>query len=135
LPGDDSVASSEDKTEEVPAASIQLSQLVEQDDAPALGRPDLRVRQSDPALVWVAPEDATYRISIRDNQAGDRPTDALGFELSVSDVAPAFELIAYRPHPTNNPATARAVGSSLARGGTESIHLLALRQDGLLEPI
>lgn len=117
------------------AEQWKLTQLAEQDDPPAVGRPDVRVRRYDPELVWTAPEEATYRISVRDNQTGSRPTDSVRFALSVSEIQPRFRLLAYRPFPHSNPATARPFGSNLMRGGTELVHVLALREDGYAGPI
>jgi hypothetical protein len=117
------------------ANAVKLSQLAEQDDAPSVGRPDLRQRQLDPALLWTAPEEATYRAVVIDNQAGERPSDAQHFALSVAQPQPGFRLLAYQPLPTNNPAAARPAGANLLRGGTEELRVLALRDDGYAGPI
>ncbi|MEX1042934.1 MAG: hypothetical protein WDZ51_20030 [Pirellulaceae bacterium] len=113
----------------------KLTQLAEQDDPPAVGRPDVRVRRYDPELVWTAPEEAIYRISVGDNQTGTRPTDAMRFAFSVGAIQPGFELLAYRPFPHSNPATARPFGTNLMLGGTEAVHVLARREDGYAGPI
>ncbi len=117
------------------ASTFKLSQLAEQDDGPTLGRSDVRVRQADPALVWTAPEDATYRAVVLDNQAGVRPSDAQQYLLAVDSVKPGFRLLAYQPFPSNNPAAARPFGSNLMRGGTEALHVLCLREDGYAGPV
>lgn len=129
------------KVESLPAVegaaanAVKLSQLAEQDDAPTVGRPDLRERQADPALVWTAPEEATYRAVVLDNQAGERPGDAQQFTLAVDQLKPGFRLLAYHPLPTNNPAAARPAGTNLLRGGTEELRVLAMRDDGYAGPI
>ncbi len=117
------------------ANQVKLSQLAEQDDAPTVGRPDLRERQADPALVWTAPEEATYRAVVLDNQAGERPGDAQQFALAVDQLKPGFRLLAYHPLPTNNLAAARPAGASLLRGGTAELRVLAMRDDGYAGPI
>lgn len=117
------------------AGQWKLTQLAEQDDPPTVGRPDIRVRRYDPELVWTAPEGANYRISVRDNQTGNRPSDSMRFSLSVGEIQPGFWLLAYRPFPHSNPATARPLGTNLMRGGTEAVHVLALREDGYAGPI
>jgi len=117
------------------ANAVTLSQLAEQDDALSVGRPDVRERQADPALVWTAPEEATYRAVVLDNQAGERPIDARQFALAVDQAKPGFRLLAYQPLATNNPAAARPAGANLLRGGTEELRVLALRDDGYAGPI
>jgi len=123
------------KREGESAEQWKYTQIAEQDDPPSVGRPDVRVRRYDPELLWTAPEEATYRISVRDNQTGTRPQDAVGFALSVSEIRAGFQLVAYRPFPHSNPATARPFGTNLMRGGTESVHVLTLREDGYAGPI
>ncbi|MBX3420841.1 MAG: hypothetical protein KF752_04715 [Pirellulaceae bacterium] len=109
--------------------------LVEQDDAGYVGTPELRIRQTDPHLVWTAPESATYRVRIVDRQSGHRPHDALGFLMEIRPPQPSFELMAYPVFPTNNPAGARPAGSALQRDGAVQIHVTILRRDGWDGPI
>ncbi len=90
-----------------PADAANPIQLASQDDAPPLGGPAMRTRRLDPSLVWTVPEDARYRITVRDNQTGQRPADATEFSLSVRPVNPSVRLLAYRPYPSNNPAGSR----------------------------
>jgi hypothetical protein len=110
-------------------------QVANQDDAPSLGGPAIRLRRTDPWLQWTAPEDATYRIVVIDNQSGSRVDDAMRFTLSVSEVQPGFRLLAYHPFPTNAPAASRPFGTQLLKGGTEPIQILAIREDGFGESI
>lgn len=112
------------------APGEKLQQIAENDDGPTIGGPAMQIRNRDPYLAWTAPEDGTYRIQLRDQEAGKRPPDSLSYLLTVREPNPDFELLAYRQFPTNNAATARPHGSNLPRGGTESIHVLAVRKDG-----
>ncbi|MEZ6133425.1 MAG: hypothetical protein R3C53_00810 [Pirellulaceae bacterium] len=100
------------------------------DDGATLGDASARLRQLDPSIVWTAPEDGTYCAVVQDNQAGNRPRDATAFSLTIRQPQPAFELIAYRPLPTNNPAGEKPSGTLLARGATEAIRVFAKRMDG-----
>ncbi len=120
---------------QVNPADAQAKQLLSLDDVPTLGGPAIRIRRLDPRLVWKVPQDATYHIVLRDNQAGQRPADATDFLLTVQPAAPSFRLLAYRPFPNNNPASSRPIGASLMRGGTEAIHVLAIREDDFSGPI
>ncbi|MCA9134372.1 MAG: hypothetical protein KDA45_14485, partial [Planctomycetales bacterium] len=104
-----------------------LQRLVDQDDPPALGDVAVGAALRDPRLGWTAPEDAVYRLELRDSEAGPRPADAGHFSLTVSEPQPEFELLSYFPYPTNTPATARPMGSHLLPGGTEAIRVVALR--------
>jgi hypothetical protein len=117
----------EPATAEAPA---RLNQVAQQDDDTPIGRPDVRLRRLDPRLLWTPPAEGIYRAQVLDQQAGDRPDDAVFFRLSVSPAQPTFSLVAYQPFPNNNPATARGFGSNLLRGGSESIHVIVLRHAG-----
>jgi hypothetical protein len=116
-------------------SSVSLSLVAEQDDAPHLGTPEMRIRRLDPHLVWTAPESGIYRVVVLDNQSGDRPIDSIRFNLEIRPPKPGFSLIAYRAFPTNNPATSRPWGSHLIRRGTEQIHLTLIRHDGFAGPV
>lgn len=118
-----------------PDAAPQLQQVAEQDDAPSLGTPAVKVRQLDPKLLWTAPDAATYQLSIIDRQSGNRPTDSRGFLLEIRPAQPSFAIIAHQVFPTNNPATARPWGSQLTRNGTTQVHVTVIRYDGFASSI
>lgn len=107
-----------------------LQFLADRDDEPTIGSSEVKIVQKDPSLAWKAPRDGDYRIEVRDNEQGKRPVNAQQFMLQTSAPKPSFSLVAYRPFPTNNPATARQIGSNLQRGGTEAVRILALRKHG-----
>ncbi|MCA9125999.1 MAG: hypothetical protein KDB22_02900, partial [Planctomycetales bacterium] len=109
--------------------------LSERDDEPGFGGPELLLPSKDPSLDWHAPQDGIYRVAVLDNESGQRPVDSTEFILRVSPPRPDFELFAYRPFPTNNPAGARPMGSNLLRGGTEVVRLLVNRKHGYAGPI
>jgi hypothetical protein len=112
-----------------------LQQLLEQDDAATIGGPALKMRLRDPYVQFSVSENANYRIQLIDNASGNRAPESLRYVLNVREAHPTFDLLAYAPFPINTPATARQVGSHLMRGGTEAIHVLALRKDGFAAPI
>ena len=123
------------KVEKGGTSEERLSQLAEQDDAAILGDAAVRIRRLDPSLVWTPPEDASYRISLRDSQAGERPSDAQQFVLVVRQAQPGFELVAYSPYPSNNVASSRHFGSNLLLGSTDVIHVVAMRRGGFNGPV
>lgn len=113
-----------------PGATATFQQLAEQDDAPAVGTPAVRVRRLDPQLVWKATEAATYQLKLIDRQTGQRPVDSRGFLLEIRAAQPDFALVAHDPFPTNNPATSKPFGMQLMRNGSAQIHVSVLRYDG-----
>lgn len=112
-----------------------LQQVGEQDDATTIGGPAVKLRLRDPYLQYTAPENATYRVMLIDNAAGNRPADSVRFVLQVREARPTFELVAYTPYPINTPPQSKPIGSRLLRGGTEAVHVLLMRKDGFNEPI
>ena len=112
-----------------------IQQIAEQDDAATLGNAAMKLRQRDPYLQFTAPENATYRILLADNQTGVRPTASRNFVLTVREATPNFELLAYQPFPSKDIAQSKNWASNLSRGGTETIHVLVARRDGFGEAI
>ncbi len=112
-----------------------LQQLAEQDDAPSIGGAAMKLRMRDPYLQFTAPEEATYRVLLADNQTGVRPNDSRNFLLTVREAQPSFELLAYQPFPSKDIAQSKQWGSNLMRGGTETVHVLVCRRDGFSDAI
>jgi hypothetical protein len=117
------------------AGEEQLTQLAAQDDPPAQGSLEMRVRELDPQLTWTAPGDGVYRIFVRDNLTGARPANSRAIGLAISTAQPEFRLLCYHPYPHTNLAGARPLGINLPRGGTESCGVIALRRNGFNLPI
>ncbi len=113
----------------------QLTRLVENDDAPASGTPPFRIVRSDPSLRWEVPEDATYRVVVRDQLATSASSAGKKYILAVRKPQPALDLLAAWAYPTNNQAQARPIGNNLLVGGSVAVRVLALRSDGLTGPI
>ncbi len=118
-----------------PNGNESLQQLAEQDDAATLGTAAMKLRMRDPYLQFTAPENATYRILLADNQTGVRPAGSRNFVLTVREAQPAFELLAYLPFPSKDVAQSKNWASNLARGGTETVHVRVTRRDGFNEAI
>lgn len=112
-----------------------IQQLAEQDDAATIGNASMKLRQRDPSLQFTAPENASYRVLLADNQTGTRPAGSRTFVLSVREPKPNFELLVYQPFPSKDVAQSKNWASNLARGGTEMIQVLVARRDGFNEAI
>ena len=112
-----------------------LQQLAEQDDAAPIGGAAMKLRMRDPYLQFTAPENATYRILLADNQTGVRPSGSRSFVLTVREAQPGFELLAYQPFPSKDVVQSKHWGSNLMRGGTEAVHVLVTRRDGFADAI
>lgn len=113
----------------------QLQQLAFQDDRGTVGGPAMRIRYRDPSLKWTAPEDATYRIVLSDNEAGKRPADSANYRVWVRPEQPGFALLAMHAYPNLNRELSKPFGLNLMRGGTELVRVIALRHDGFNEAI
>lgn len=117
------------------AGKETLQQLAEQDDAATLGPAAMKLRMRDPYLPFTAPENATYRILLADNATGARPSESLNYVLTVREPNPSFELLAYQPFPSKDPAQSKNWATNLMKGGTEAVHVLVTRRDGFNDPI
>ncbi len=117
------------------AGKETLKQLAEQDDAATIGPVAMKLRMRDPYLQFTAPENGTYRVLLADNATGARPSEALNFVLTVREAQPSFELLAYQPFPSKDPAQSKNWATNLMRGGTEAVHVLVTRRDGFSEAI
>jgi hypothetical protein len=95
----------------------------------------LTLSTTDPVAMFVAPETATYQLTVRDLDTGDALARSKRFYLRIAKPVPTFDLVAYQPFPHLDLAQSRAHGSRLFRGGTEGIRVVALRRDGWTGPI
>lgn len=112
------------------------SPLITNDDPAIVGAPPLRIIDHDPYFVWTPPNAGSYALLLQDLAVSDsRPNDATAYMLEVRQPASDFELLAYRPFPSNNSAGAQPYGSHMLRGGTDVLHVLAVRRDGFDQPI
>jgi len=87
----------------------------------------------DPAYRFVAPEDGTYRVMVRDMTRTSHDDPRAVYRLSIRSPQPDFRLVAVPRPPTNTPlqGSQRTVWSPLLRkGGAELIEVYAWRRDG-----
>lgn len=87
----------------------------------------------DPAYRFVAPEDGTYRVMVRDMTRTSQDNLRAVYRLSIRPPQPDFRLVAVPRPPTNTPleGSQRTVWSPLLRkGGAELIEVYCWRRDG-----
>ncbi|MCR9291789.1 MAG: hypothetical protein NXI32_03660 [bacterium] len=111
------------------------NQLLENDEPPAMGGPDMRLRFRDPVANWTPAKDGMYRIVVVDQQSGQRPFDSRGFLLGVRPARPRFSLLAFHDVANSNRQLARPAGSALMGNGTAAIRVQAIREDGFDQAI
>jgi len=112
---------------------VQVADVQELDDSgKGLGIPSFRPESDDPAYRFVAPEDGTYRILIRDLYSGSRGDPRLVYALAIRRAAPDFRLVAVPAYHANLTAPSDSAPGNplLRRGGTEMINVVVLRRDG-----
>jgi len=116
------------KNEKGEPGAVDVQEL---DDATAnAGGLSFKTSTDDPAYHFVAPEDGTYRILIRDLYAGSRGDPRLSYALEIRKAAPDFRLVAVPVYHSNNKTLSAPHNPILRRGGAEMIDLVALRRDG-----
>ena len=108
-----------------------VTRLTEQDDSAPAGTPPYRLARRDPSLRWEAPEDATYRVAVRDQLASTPATAGRKYVLSVRKPQPALDMLAAWLYPINNQAQAKPIGNNLLPGGSVAVRVLISRADGL----
>lgn len=89
-----------------------------------------RISTDDPAILFTVPEDASYRILVRDLYGTAQGDPRFFYLLTVRPARPDFKLLAYvsRTDPQND--TLNLSSTVLRRGGTTQIELTALRREG-----
>ena len=110
----------------------QATDVQEVDDAgKGQGIPSFRPESDDPAYRFVAPEDGTYRILVRDLYGGSRGDPRLVYALEIRSAAPDFRLAAVPARHVNVTAPSDSAPGNplLLRGGTEMVNVIALRRD------
>src|SRR5205814_2976837 len=86
----------------------------------------------DPAYKFVAPEDGTYRLLVRDQFGDSRQEPSFVYRLAIREPQPDFRLVAY---PTSPPPTQQQqlqtplATASIRRGGTIALALVVQRRD------
>lgn len=117
------------------ASAVKLDRIAEQDDPAPLGSVPFRIVRADPSLRFDVPEDATYRIVVRDQLASNAATAGGKFLISVRKPQPALQIVAAWASPINNQAQAQPIGNNLMLGSTAAIRIVINRCDGLTGPV
>lgn len=119
----------------------QLAELAQVDDPPRRGQrgagPELDVIHLDPSYKFVAPEDGTYRLLVRD-QAGDQRRDAaMVYRLAIRTPRPDFRFLVWPSAvlPAAQQQSVPLTAATLRRGGTTVLGVLVERRDELASPI
>ena len=108
-----------------------VKELVAQDDPGTnVAALDFNTTTSDPVLRFVAPADGKYRVVLRDLYGENRGGPELIYRLVLRGDEPDFRLIALPEFPLNGQQAPNVWTSRLAKGGTDSLRLYALRKDG-----
>lgn len=116
-------------------SAVKLDRIAEQDDPAPLGTVPFRIVCADPSLRFDAPEDATYRIVVRDQLASNAATAGGKFLISVRKPQPSLSVIAAWASPRNNQAQALPTGNNLMLGSAAAVRVLVQRCDGLSGPV
>lgn len=120
----------------------QLAELAQADDPPRRPQrgpgPELDVVHLDPSYKFVAPDDGTYRLLVRD-QAGDQRRDAtMAYRLAIRTPRPDFRFLVWPSLPlpaAQQLQTIPLATATLRRGGTAVLGVLVERRDELASPI
>lgn len=110
---------------------IQVSDIQELDDTPKnIGGFSFKTATDDPSFRFQVPGDGSYRILVRNLDPGARDDPRKLYRLSIRRPRPDFRLVAVPVFHSNNKATSAPSSPLVRRGGTETIDVLAMRQDG-----
>jgi hypothetical protein len=117
------------------AGTTSFHDILRSDDSFAINDGVINLTTKDPTALFVAPVAATYRVTIQDVDVGDSMSARQRFVLRIAKPEPSFDLACYRLYPHNDLNQSRPHGSKLARGGMETIRVMAARRDGWTGPI
>lgn len=105
----------------------QVKVLATVDDMGTRDRAQFDTRTGDAAYKFVAPVDATYRVTVQDGYSAIRTDPRLVYRLAIRQEQPDFRLVAVPQDPWG--------ALILLKGDRATIDVLADRRDGLTEPI
>ncbi len=118
------------RAEPQPSGDPQWKQVAIGDDIQNIGDAALKLWSADSQLTFTAPQEATYRLVLRDLDTGQTLQKSQQYFVQLRRPEPRFDLVAYRPFPAKDANSSRPIGSQLFRGGTEAIRVYCLRKDG-----
>jgi hypothetical protein len=116
---------------------MKQTEIAQIDDLPERGRrptasDEFDLSSDDPAYKFVAPDDGTYRLLVRDQFGDSRQDPAMVYRLVIRSPEPDYRLLAYpaAPSPTQQQQNRVPLAAvNLRRGGTAAINLAVKRQD------
>ena len=117
------------------SAEPKYHTVAQSDDSFKLGGEPLNLITKDPVILWTATHDSDYRLLVHDMDVGQTLSKRQAFQLSIGKPVPRFDLVAFAAFPNKDVKQYRGFGSKLFRGGTEGIHVIAVRRDGWVGPI
>ncbi|HXG46696.1 MAG TPA: hypothetical protein VNO52_03655 [Methylomirabilota bacterium] len=97
-----------------------------------IGGAEFTTASFDPLFRWEVPEDATYRVLLRDLFSRPRPEGLLTYRLAMRRETPDFRLVALPQPPAPEKKDSRELmvwSPLLRRGETVPVKVLALRRD------
>lgn len=107
-----------------------VKELNATDDATAnIGGFGLNTATGDPIFRFAAPDDGTYRVIVRDLYHESNGDPQLVYRLSLRGEQPDFRLAAVAEFPINAAQNPQPWSTLLRKGGTDMIHVMAIRRD------
>lgn len=119
-----------DRIEPQAGGKPKLHHVLHVDDSPNVNDGIISLVSKDPVALFTVPEDALYRLSIRDLDIGTSLRPRQKYCLRIRQPNPGFDLVAYRVFPAKDAIAVKPFASKLFRGGVEMIRVFALRRDG-----
>ena len=99
-----------------------VDDVIEQNFNNRTSRHEFDERTSDPHYLLTVPEDATYRVMLREGASAVRSDPRFAYQLAIRKPAPDFRLIA---------VPSESVSSLMLRqGGREAVRVVVFRRDG-----
>jgi hypothetical protein len=109
----------------------EVKELKAEDDASAnVGGQSFNTSTGDPLFRLACPADAEYRVTVSDLYAEARGNPRMLYRLAIRHEQPDFRLVAIPDFPINGQAAPNLWTNFLRKGGTDTLRVLALRQDG-----
>lgn len=113
----------------------RIERVLEVDDVTWLDGTLLRRQAKDPQTRFTAPADGRYRIVLRDLQETTDSAWDKRYWLSLRPPLPDFDIVAFQPHPSSDPARSQPTGTCLRRGERLAIDVAVIARDGFLETL
>lgn len=123
------------RREALPEGGEKWVDVSSTDESPLLGDFAMRLRVKDPIVLFTAPSDGTYRLSVRNLDTGSTLASTPIYLISIRDPEPDYRLVAMFPFPHNDAANTRPRGAQVMRGDSRTLRVLAFRKGGFGDAI